>query len=450
MPPTRKAHHKSRNGCNQSNFVVQCDEVRPHCGNCVKREATCSFSTGEQSPPNGQEEPESPTNVSEARQQILTRAEEMNLIHFFTTTTTKTVCHDPKDWHLWEHGIPGLAFQNEYLLDALLALTCLHRSRLHPLRQRFWVRCAIEYQNRALPGFFKVLSDVNDETCHAAFALPLLEPQSTDVYASMIRVLACVSPRPTDTGLSSFVTTMVEIAMPRGDIDPIEHLVGLRNYFRGTAILYLTKLDALRCGAMNSFFLAKTITWEYDPELRKSFHDRITALYDIVAGSRDEKIYNETIALLLRLFYDSPYAIISFSLLVGPDFFQLVCQREPMAVLIYIYCGVAFNNVNEWWCDGLGKRIVNGLTLPEKTLEDNPKMASALSWAKQQVMKVPEPNKVIFWRIFDAEHQVETVETLLHPDDPLHCLRSNNPSTVNTPDASCQRNGTAQNQEATE
>ncbi|KAI5212807.1 hypothetical protein E4T38_00036 [Aureobasidium subglaciale] len=420
MPPTRKAHHKSRNGCNQcKKRHVKCDEVRPHCGNCVKREATCSFSTGEQSPPNGQEEPESPTNVPEARQQVLSRAEEMDLIHFFTTTTTKTVCHDPKDWHLWEHGIPGLAFQNEYLLDALLALTCLHRSRLHPLRQQFWVRCAIEYENRALPGFFKVLSDVNDETCHAAFAF-------------------------------SFVTTLVEIAMPRGDIDPIEHLVGMRNYFRGTAILYLTKLDALRCGAMNSFFLAKTITWEYDPELRRSLHDRVTALYDIVAGSRDEKIYNETIALLLRLFYDSPYAIISFSLLVGPDFFQLVCQREPMAVLIYIYCGVAFNNVNEWWCDGLGKRIVNGLTLPEETLEDSPMMASALSWAKQQVMKVPESNKVIFWRIFDAEHQVETVETLLHPDDPLHCLRSNDPSTVNTPDASCQRNGTVQDKETTE
>lgn len=95
----------------------------------------------------------------------------MELLHFYTTTTVKTVCHDPKDWHMYEHGIPQLAFQNEYLLDILLALACLHRAKIHTSNQKFWVRCAIEYHNRALPIFFKVLSDVNDETCHAAFAL---------------------------------------------------------------------------------------------------------------------------------------------------------------------------------------------------------------------------------------------------------------------------------------
>ncbi|KAG9783489.1 hypothetical protein KCU84_g4458, partial [Aureobasidium melanogenum] len=311
---------------------------------------------------------------------------------------------------MWEHNIPQLAFQNEYLLDILLALACVHRSKLHPLNTKFWVRCAIEYQNRALPVFYKVLGDVNDETCHAAFAF-------------------------------SFVTTMVEISIPHPDMDPIEQLVGLRNYFRGTAMLYLTMLEPLKHGPMNSFFKPKTITWEYDAEIRKSFHDRITALYDVVAGSPDEKTYNETIALLLRLFYDSPFAVMAFSLLVGPDFFQLVCQREPLAVLIYIYCGVLFTNINEWWCDGLGKRIVHELSLPAEVLESNPKIASALLWTKKQASKSTEPNKVLFWRIFDSTQPNESVENLLHPDDNLHSLRSNNISAATTPDTGRPRNG---------
>lgn len=95
----------------------------------------------------------------------------MDLLHFYTTTTVKTVCQDPKDWHMYEHGIPQLAFQNEYLLDMLLALACLHRAKIYRVNQKSWVRCAIEYHNRALPIFLKVLSDVNNETCHAAFAL---------------------------------------------------------------------------------------------------------------------------------------------------------------------------------------------------------------------------------------------------------------------------------------
>jgi hypothetical protein len=191
MPPTRKTHHKSRNGCNQckkrhvkvnarssiclvripADFVEQCDEVQPSCGNCVKRDAPCSLSTNEQSPSTGREDRESPTDIAEPHQKILSRTEEMDLLHFYMTTTLKTLCHDPKDWQMYEHGIPQLAFQNEYLLDVLLALACLHRAKIHTLNQKFWVRCAIEYHNRALPIFFKVLSDVNDETCHAAFAL---------------------------------------------------------------------------------------------------------------------------------------------------------------------------------------------------------------------------------------------------------------------------------------
>lgn len=169
---TRQGQHKSQPARYKIEADdLQCDEVQPTCGNCVKRDATCSFSLNEQSPSTGHEERDTPTNVTESQHTILSRAEEMDLMHFFTTTTIKTVCHDPKDWHMWEHNIPQLAFQNEYLLDILMALACVHRSKLHPLNTKFWVRCAIEYQNRALPVFYKVLSDVNDETCHAAFAL---------------------------------------------------------------------------------------------------------------------------------------------------------------------------------------------------------------------------------------------------------------------------------------
>lgn len=87
------------------------------------------------------------------------------------TTTIKTLCHDPKDWHMWEVGLPQLAFQNDYLLDAVFAMTCLHRGSLHPLKKSYWLRSAVQYQSRALPMFYKVLDNVNEETCHAAFAL---------------------------------------------------------------------------------------------------------------------------------------------------------------------------------------------------------------------------------------------------------------------------------------
>jgi hypothetical protein len=269
---------------------------------------------------------------------------------------------------------------------------------------------------------------------------------------------------------------MVELAMPQLDRDPIDYLVGLRSYFRGSATLYLTMLEPLKHGGMNAFFKPKTIIWKYDPEIRQwvystifdmemqrwlttssSFHTRISGLYDLVTGSQEERVYIEAIALLLKLFYDSPYSIMVFSLFVGPDFFQLLYQREPLAVLIYIYCGVVFNNVNEWWGDGVGKRIVNGLTLPADILEQHPKWASALLWAQEQVMNPPEPDRVLFWRIFvrtsthsvlsiwltcskDSKPPDEQVIDLLHPDDTLLNLPSKNPSSATTPNQSALGN----------
>jgi hypothetical protein len=192
---------------------------------------------------------------------------------------------------------------------------------------------------------------------------------------------------------------MVEIAMPRPEYDPIEHLIGLRSFLRGLATLWLTTVEHLRYGPMKSFFKPKTVTWEYDPETRQSFHARLTALYDIVAGSPDVKTYNETIDLLLKLFHDSPYSIVFFSLFVGPDFFHLVCQREPLAILIYVYVGVVFHIVDVWWGEGVGQRIVLGLSLPAELLERCPKYVSAFLWAQRQVSETPEPDRVLFWRV---------------------------------------------------
>ena len=95
----------------------------------------------------------------------------MDLVHHFVTKTIKTLCHDPKDWHMWEIGVPRLSFQNEYLLDTILAATALHRGYLEPENETYWTRCAIEYQSRGLGSFNKKAADLNEDACDAAFAL---------------------------------------------------------------------------------------------------------------------------------------------------------------------------------------------------------------------------------------------------------------------------------------
>ncbi|KAH8831646.1 hypothetical protein DL96DRAFT_841631 [Flagelloscypha sp. PMI_526] len=137
---TRKSHKKSRAGCMGCKARrVKCDEVRPICKSCSRRREPCVWH--ERSPdPLATILPDAASSslkISVDHQLSLPplsdfRIRDLELLHHWTTNTVLTLIPDVLQTRYgFQVVLPQLAFQNEFLLHAIFAITSLH---LHTLR----------------------------------------------------------------------------------------------------------------------------------------------------------------------------------------------------------------------------------------------------------------------------------------------------------------------------
>jgi hypothetical protein len=100
--------------------------------------------------------------------------------------------------------LPLQAFTYPYLLDALYAVTCLHKSTLEKQQMRLWFERAIQYQNRGIAAFQPELARITEANGEAAV-------------------------------LFSSLTIMTAFAhIGSGFSDPVANILDVRSYQRGT------------------------------------------------------------------------------------------------------------------------------------------------------------------------------------------------------------------------
>ncbi|KAF9003782.1 hypothetical protein BDZ89DRAFT_1169433 [Hymenopellis radicata] len=152
-----RTYTKSRTGCKTCRRrKVKCDETRPICINCTRREIECLW--GETpidqhsfSYPRIHAGPSSFPPIFASTSLDLKGIE---LMHQYTTSTCFTICEDPVASDVWRLTIPRLAvmIENKLLLDSLLAVAALHLHTLnstHPWATKY-ATAAVSYFNDAL------------------------------------------------------------------------------------------------------------------------------------------------------------------------------------------------------------------------------------------------------------------------------------------------------------
>lgn len=100
------------------------------------------------------------------------RTQELELMHYYTAYTYRTMSHNPVLISLWKEVVPRHAFQHPFLLQGLLAVAAHHR--LHHDKKTFnsvdLIETANLYQQEALASYIRLLSDITEDNCHALFA----------------------------------------------------------------------------------------------------------------------------------------------------------------------------------------------------------------------------------------------------------------------------------------
>ncbi|KAK7043244.1 hypothetical protein VNI00_008598 [Paramarasmius palmivorus] len=162
-----RSHPKSRLGCSTcKQRRVKCDEVHPICGNCERRQTECTWPdktpsspSPSQSTPTDQPEWQyqwlvpSPSTTTIASSLVPLDTSSLKLMHHYSLVTSTTLNLDPSVLFTHQFVIPNIAFREQAVMHALLALSSIHLHTLYQplgLADQDYLSLAQRHKNQAL------------------------------------------------------------------------------------------------------------------------------------------------------------------------------------------------------------------------------------------------------------------------------------------------------------
>merc|ERR1711939_288645 len=191
----RRAHTKSRRGCTPcKQRRVKCDEDSLPCGNCIKRDLQCAYSTPKPSPAVWDHSPRSGLGGHDSGTAVhsdtvafssiarpsdepytgLGRSEELCLVHHYVTSTCESFSFHSEDTAVWRSAVLEDSVRFPFVLDAVLAPASLHRATSCPGKGQEYISSSLFYESRGLQGYTEQLANITRENCQAVFAFAML------------------------------------------------------------------------------------------------------------------------------------------------------------------------------------------------------------------------------------------------------------------------------------
>ncbi|KAJ5629528.1 hypothetical protein N7528_003185 [Penicillium herquei] len=186
----RRPHRKSRNGCVEcKRRHIKCDEKTPICSNCTTSERACEYAvengsglavrqrkqaSASRSPSSQPSQPQSSVAGASTQQELDSEYPPVNIHHFdllyhLTTEVFESLRPEFEGIYIPHTILFKVAVSSPYLMNALLALSAIHRSTLNQQDQNFYLHEATELQTRALSIFNAMKPEVNSESCVPIF-----------------------------------------------------------------------------------------------------------------------------------------------------------------------------------------------------------------------------------------------------------------------------------------
>ncbi|KAL2126589.1 hypothetical protein VTI74DRAFT_575 [Chaetomium olivicolor] len=415
----RRPHHKSKTGClDCRRRRVKCDEQKPSCQACVRRGVVCRYTVQDRAgrpavvkdasvrsplthnsassrlshealptfqtpPPHGQAAEPSPAethstlpdascpgphNRTASTSSFTFGIDDLALLHHWTLSTSLSICRESSYSDIWQRVFPEVGFEHPFVAHAILSLAALHLA--HSSRGardgRANVAQAAEHHNEALRGFRQAVANITEANSEALFIWSLLNM----IYVFGFLTQRCGAAAAADNNASfsrassrkELVLGIEWIPMIRG-IEAV--LYPTHNYLRFgrmQVIMGLGNWDDLEPGPVAALgpdcYLCRTReTWKnsseaetYEQVLRVLRRCRmfIQQFETMDAATLTTWGYNRS--------WSGPLMFIFFA---PEEYFTLLHQRQPPALVLFAYFGALLHGITDYWfMDGLGKEIV--------------------------------------------------------------------------------------------
>lgn len=354
-----------------TNGLVQCDEARPSCHNCLRGRRHCSYTRTRplissnaatiSSDESGnivdcnreslQPFPQPSQSPSPRQYPGISRSQELYLMHHYATVTWSTLANidSPEEVYLWKVAIPREAMDHEFLMDALLAVSSLHLAHLEPSMSRFYTTAGVEYQTQGLCNFKTALNDISGDNVNALFA-----------FSIIVTVLAFAIPATSHED---------------SDSTPADSLQSIFELLRGVGVISNTAGETIRTGMFKILLEPHggphpSCDITCDSEVQGAMamlRERAGHLAKYV-GPVHHQVYISCIQSLETSFehisaYRSVARAIAWPVLVSDRLMVLFQQKDPMAQLIWVHYGVLLLYIHDrWWGRGFAIRLIESLS----------------------------------------------------------------------------------------
>ncbi|RAL04330.1 uncharacterized protein BO80DRAFT_347568 [Aspergillus ibericus CBS 121593] len=354
-----------------------CDEQRPSCSNCSKRQSTCEYDsstsllwTNEESQPcqrakkatrKGALQSESPSTTTANSFSFLGRwgdefaapqavpslnITDLELMMQWCNSTYKNVSRGEKTDHIWRARTPEEALAHPFLMHGLLALSALHIAQTRrDIQQRpAYLSTAVAHQTQALALFRDLLGDINASNAKAMFAFASVvvyytfglphSPESSDPWAivdDLIQIFTLARGVQQVLGEATPVIQASEwgVVLQVGDLDE-GYLKDARS-----ALRRLQEVNS-SCGAQDPTHDAAT------------YQHALELLADMLAMARGGM--------------PSASASGRWAIRQKPEFMDFLREREPLALVILAYHCIIFHHSRDvWYIGDRGSRVVRAL-----------------------------------------------------------------------------------------
>ncbi|KAI1748560.1 hypothetical protein F4782DRAFT_349397 [Xylaria castorea] len=387
----RRSHKKSRRGClNCKKWHTKCDESGPPCNNCTLRNARCEYawaktdkitalvqsrksssSSGSGSGERSLGEPGGLV-VKECRRML-----ELELMHWWSTSTYKSLCSVPEDHHYMQYIMPQEALRHDFLLNGIFVAAALHRSTMTPEPEaKGYFNVAMELYDRASRSFRTHLRKMDPTTHHVLY-----------IYSSMtafINIAFSQCNFSEGNELNTLSTVAVAFDLLNGSVNIaqtdfqglLDSPIPLRAYLNygvatDVALHNDTRIALSRLQDLNELYHSSRYqgtTPASSDELSivtTPLSDTATISTTSVTSARP---FEAAIGLLKLCFAEEQRALLRGFCFVfpggaGPDFTAAVKASDPMALLIVMHWTVLIERAgNEfWWAKELGTRLAIGI-----------------------------------------------------------------------------------------
>jgi hypothetical protein len=273
--------------------------------------------------------------------------------------------HD-RDSGVWQNMPFHDGMTYPFVLDAILAVAALHKAFIEPQNNEKYISACLFYQSQCLQTYYKQLTNINADNCHAMFAV-----------SALINVLTIAMSR----GSTSLAAT-----------SPLETLFTTCKLLRGIQVVLHGNFDRVRSAHYKEIFSVTEIPPDstVSSEVSHAMKELLRLASDGITEVDSDRIemYKSSIESLGKHFLEVEQvqnfgAVMAWPLSLHETATQLLKARDPMMMLIFVHYGVLYLHIHErWWAHNFGCRLIWELSDSLHAL--NASWLPLTSWARSK------------------------------------------------------------------